>query len=71
MTSDDKMIHFFVWCAIKEKTVLTGLLWILFVQRSSLICVADAEVGQEVDEERSVEVLAQLVQDKPVEISLQ
>ena len=43
----------------------TCFLRILFVQFAALVGVADAEVRQEVNEERTVEVLAQLVQDKP------
>ena len=43
----------------------TCFLWVLFVQFAALVGVADAEVRQEVNEERTVEVLAQLVQDKP------
>ena len=43
----------------------TCFLRILLVQFAALVGVADAEVRQEVNEERTVEVLAQLVQDKP------
>ena len=43
----------------------TCLLRVLLVELAALVGVADAEVRQEVDEERTVEVLAQLVQDKP------
>lgn len=43
----------------------TCLLRVLLVQFAALVGVADAEVRQEVNEERTVEVLAQLVQDKP------
>ena len=43
----------------------TCLLRVLLVQFAALVGVADAEVRQEVNEEWTVEVLAQLVQDKP------
>ena len=43
----------------------TCFLRVLLVQFAALVGVADAEVRQEVNEERTVEVLAQLVQDKP------
>ena len=43
----------------------TCFLRILLVQFAALVGVADTQVRQEVNEERTVEVLAQLVQDKP------
>ena len=44
---------------------VTCLLRVLFVQFSPLVSVADAEVSEEINEEGTVEILAQLIEDKP------
>ena len=44
---------------------VTCLLRILIIQFSPLFSVADAQVSQEVNKERTVEILAELVENKP------
>ena len=44
---------------------VTCLLRILIIQFSPLFSVADAQVSQEVNKERTVEILAELVKNKP------
>ena len=44
---------------------VTCLLRILIIQFPPLVSVADAQVSQEVNKERTVEILAELVENKP------
>ena len=44
---------------------VTCLLRILIIQFSPLFSVADAQVSQEVNKERTVEILAELIENKP------
>ena len=44
---------------------VTCLLRVLIVKFSPLVSVADAQVSQEVNKERTVEILAELVKNKP------
>ena len=44
---------------------VTCLLRILIIQFSPLVSVADAQVSQEVNKERTVEILAELIENKP------
>ena len=47
--------------------IITCLLRILVVKFPSLVSVADAQVGQEVNKERTVKILAELIENKPGE----
>ena len=44
---------------------VTCLLRVLVIQFAALLCVADAQVSQEVNKERTIEILAELVENKP------
>ena len=50
----------------QELRMVFSFLRLLFIQFSSLFSVSDTQVGQEVNKERSVQILAQLIEDKPV-----
>ena len=51
-----------MWCTLLD---VTCLLRVLIVQFAPLVSVPDAQVGQEVHKERTVEILAELVENKP------
>ena len=48
----------------------TCFLRILFIQFAPRLSVPDTEMSQEVNKERSVEILAQLVQNKPLKLGI-
>ena len=50
---------------ISEYFYVTCFLRVLVIQFASLVSVSDAQMGEEVDKEWTIEILTELVENKP------